>query len=80
MDANQLMFWLRGVFEFKDSFNPEQIGVLRDEILRSTPVEHKIIPITMSNPIDLEENTNVAKRFEPCPDKRRALEKLVKNS
>lgn len=50
MNANELLFYLRGFTELVDSPSNAQWTALRNEILRAKPVESQLIPIPMSNP------------------------------
>lgn len=45
MDANQLMYYLRGFFELVDAPSMDQMRAIRNEVLRSTPVQAEIIPV-----------------------------------
>ena len=47
MDANQLMFYLRGFFENVPDPSAEQISAIRNEILTAKPVEN---PFLKPNP------------------------------
>ena len=50
MDANQLLFYLRGVFE--NTVKPTKLvwENVRDEVLQATPVEQRVIPVPVTNP------------------------------
>jgi hypothetical protein len=51
MDANQLLFFLRGFFEHVAEPTPAQINGLRTQILQATPVTAQIIPVEIVNPM-----------------------------
>ncbi len=51
MDANQLLFYLRGFFELVPEPTPDQVRSLRNEVLRAETVKAQVIPIEMKNPI-----------------------------
>lgn len=61
MDANQLLFYLRGMIESTETLSTAQISNLRLEVLRAQPVEAKIIPVEVVNPM-----TQVQSRSRPC--------------
>jgi hypothetical protein len=51
MDANQLLFFLRGFFEHVGEPTLAQINGLRTQILQAKPVTAEIIPVEIVNPI-----------------------------
>lgn len=50
MNANELFFYLRGFFENVSEPSVPQIQALRNEILRTKPVEPQLIPVEVVNP------------------------------
>ncbi len=53
MNANELLFYLRGFTELVTTPSAEQWNALRNEILRAQPVEVKLVPVAMSNPVNM---------------------------
>lgn len=51
MDANQLLFYLRGVFENVTKPNKDVWENVRTEILAAKTVEKTIVPVEVRNPI-----------------------------
>jgi hypothetical protein len=51
MNANELLFYMRGFFELVEDPSPAQIRALRNEVLRAQPVTAEIIPVEIVNPI-----------------------------
>lgn len=51
MDANQLLYYLRGLFEHVTFPTEEQIRSIRTQILMTKPVEAQLIPVEVRNPI-----------------------------
>lgn len=51
MDANQLLFFLRGFFEHVSDPTPEQFNSIRMVILMAKPVTAEIIPVEVVNPM-----------------------------
>lgn len=51
MNANELLFYLRGFTELVTDPDKSQWNALRTEILRAKPVEVQMIPFPVSNPI-----------------------------
>jgi hypothetical protein len=51
MDANQLLYFLRGFFEHVADPTTPQLNSIRMEILRATPVTAQIIPVEVVNPM-----------------------------
>ena len=51
MNANELLFYLRGFFELVSSPSSAQIEAIRQEVLTATRVENIIVPIEVQNPI-----------------------------
>lgn len=51
MDANQLLYYLRGFFENVPSPTVDHMLHLRNAILQAKPVEVQLIPIEVENPI-----------------------------
>lgn len=49
MNANELLFYLRGFTELVTDLDKSQWNALRTEILRAKPVENTFIPIPTSN-------------------------------
>lgn len=47
MNANELFFWLRGIFETSGEITPAQISHIRAEVLRAKPVANQILPVEM---------------------------------
>lgn len=62
MNANQLLFYLRGFLENQADPTPAQIHALRNEVLRAEPVEAEIIPVEVVNPIKRITST----KDQPC--------------
>jgi len=54
MNANELLFYLRGFFELIDELTPGQIRAIRNEVLRAQPVTAEIIPVEVVDPIRRE--------------------------
>lgn len=52
MNANELLFYLRGFTELVASPSGDQWNALRNEILRAKPVEAQLIPVPVSNVSD----------------------------
>ena len=52
MNANELLFYLRGFTELVATPSAEQWIALRNEILRAQPVTDRVVQIPMSNPIN----------------------------
>lgn len=52
MNANELLFYLRGFTELIASPTEGQWAALRNEILRAKPVEDRVIQVPMMNPIN----------------------------
>lgn len=50
MNANELLFYLRGFTELVDTPSGAQWTALRNEVLRAKPVEAQLIPVPVSNP------------------------------
>lgn len=50
MDANQLLFYLRGVFENVTKPSKDVWGNIRTEILAAKTVEKTIVPVEVRNP------------------------------
>lgn len=61
MDANQLLFYLRGFFELVTEPNAEQIRALRNEVLRAKSVVAEIIPVEIVDPIKRVSNISNSK-------------------
>lgn len=51
MDANQLLYYLRGFFEHVAEPTLAQINSIRMEILQAKPVVAEIIPVEVVNPM-----------------------------
>lgn len=51
MDANQLLFYLRGFFELVPDPTPDQVRSIRNEVLRAEGVKTQLVPIEVQNPI-----------------------------
>lgn len=51
MDANQLLFYLRGFFELVPDPTPDQVRSIRTEVLRAEIVKSQLVPIEVQNPI-----------------------------
>ena len=51
MDANQLMYYMRGVFENVKTIDDVIVNNLRTEVLSAKPVEAQIIPVEVVNPM-----------------------------
>lgn len=45
MDANQLLFYLRGFFEHVVEPTPDQLRALRTEVLSAKPIKPELIPV-----------------------------------
>lgn len=48
MDANHLLFYLRGFFENVAEPTEAQMNSLRNAVLQATPVEAKLIPVEVA--------------------------------
>lgn len=49
MDANELLHYLRGVFELVEHPTEGQIRAIRMEVLQAQPVRAQIIPVEVAN-------------------------------
>jgi hypothetical protein len=49
MNANELMYYLRGLLENTIKVTPAQIQAIRTEVLSANPVEVQLIPVEMAN-------------------------------
>lgn len=52
MDANQLLFYLKGFFELTKEPTAAQISAIRNEILNAQPLEPEVITVPVVNPIN----------------------------
>ena len=50
MNANELLFFLRGFFELVADPVKDQINAIRNEVLRAKPVTPELIPVEVVNP------------------------------
>lgn len=75
MDANQLLFYLRGFFEHIHEPTQAHIEALRNEVLRAQPVEVQILPVEVVSPMkqvissSRSDGPYIPSRA-PCPDNR----------
>lgn len=51
MDANQLLYYLRGFFENVSDPTTPQLNSIRMEVLQAKPVTAEIIPVEVVNPM-----------------------------
>ncbi len=53
MNANELLFYLRGFTELVTNPTEYQWNALRNEILRAKPVDPQLVPVAVSNPANM---------------------------
>ena len=69
MNANELLCYLRGIFEVVPELTPDQIRTIRIEVLRAKPVVAELIPVEVVNPIKTISSTRSQSGDCGCKEK-----------